>query len=107
MGSVYGNWFDEKYCNGKRPTFEDRVHLLREESLVYSDRQVRKLKDGIDTGLHLLKRDCRPSLIAKVYSFITALSLSESVEEEELNDYNNRLKKIMIERCPEMNINFD
>jgi hypothetical protein len=101
------DWFNEKYSDGKKPSLDDRVHLLRDEKFPYTENQIRRFRNRIKSGLYNLRKECKPDLIIRVYSYITALSLSRDIDEGEILDYSNELHTLILRRCEEFHSNFE
>jgi hypothetical protein len=102
-------WFDRIYSgeDSGRPSLEKKAALLRGLGVSYSDRQIRDFRSAINQGLHLMRGDCRPSLVVTVYSLITALSLSDQISSSEVDGYIRSYRLAVERKCPDIQQNFE
>jgi len=103
------SWFDRIYSGEDmgRPSLEKKAIMLRGLGVDYSDRQIRDFRHAINQGLHLMRGDCKPSLVVTVYSLITALSLSDQISIPEVEGYIDSYRQAVEKKCPDIQQNFE
>jgi hypothetical protein len=108
LESLGRGWFDRIYSSdGMRPTLENKAIMLRSLEVNYTERQIRDFREAISQGLHLMQKDCKPSLVVTVYSLITALSMSDNVLFSEIEKYIEAYRAAVERKCPDIQQNFE
>lgn len=103
------DWFDRIYSqeNSGRPTLEREVAMLRQLGVQYSDRQIRDFTLAIKEGLHLMKQECRPSLVLTTRVLVDGLGMSDQISLAEIEKYVSAYNRIIQRKHPHLQDGFE